>query len=371
VLAGVTAGTAAAALAVAAPAAPAAATRAASAPTAYVVVRGGIVPVNTATHHAEPMIRLKGQASFMLVAAPDGQTIYGADAGGVTPDSTVTRTAGPRITFHSVRDIALTPNGRALYVAAGRLRIYRVPTATDRPGPPIRTATNAFAVVVAPGGATVYAAGGYGRGSGGRVGEVTPVSTATSRAGHKPWSLGLTPNGKILYAADLGSDTVVPITTATGRAGRPITVPRTPVQVAVAPDGRTAFVVSDPSDGLHGWVTPVRVATGTTGKPVRVSLFLGTLTFAPGGRTAWLPEVVNQDIVPISTATGRAGRPIRLPGYPTSIAFTPSGKTAFVGLQAGLDTYVVPVNLVTRKYSDPIPVGPDFSNLVGPILIIP
>jgi DNA-binding beta-propeller fold protein YncE len=40
--------------------------------------------------------------------------------------------------------------------------------------------------------------------------------------------------------ADDGSDTVVPITIATGAAGTPITVGSTPTAIAITPDGQTA-----------------------------------------------------------------------------------------------------------------------------------
>jgi len=70
---------------------------------------------------------------------------------------------------------------------------------------------------------------------------VTPIYTATNTAGKPipvgsmPWDIAITPNGKTAYVANRGSDTVTPISIVTGRAGTPISVGSSPVAIAITP----------------------------------------------------------------------------------------------------------------------------------------
>ena len=42
-----------------------------------------------------------------------------------------------------------------------------------------------------------------------------------------------------------------------------------PTAIAITPDGRTAYVVSD-GNGQAGWVTPIRTASNTALRPIRL-----------------------------------------------------------------------------------------------------
>lgn len=168
----------------AATAAGATATGAASTPTAYVVVPGSLVPVNIAGRSSGTPIAYKGATIRQLVATPDHAKLYGADGFGVIPFDVATQTAEPRLNFHRVQAIAVTPNGKTLFVAAGALRVYPVSTATDKPGPPIKIHNNAFAIAITPNGKTLYAVGNF------EIGEVTPVNIATRRPAAPSMSAG-------------------------------------------------------------------------------------------------------------------------------------------------------------------------------------
>jgi YVTN family beta-propeller protein len=58
---------------------------------------------------------------------------------------------------------------------------------------------------------------------------------------------------------------VIPIRTATNTALAPVKVGRIPQAIAITPDGKTAYVVSQ-----FGTVTPIRTATNTALPPVKV-----------------------------------------------------------------------------------------------------
>ncbi|MGH3255622.1 MAG: YncE family protein [Streptosporangiaceae bacterium] len=74
-----------------------------------------------------------------------------------------------------------------------------------------------------------------------------------------PDALAIAPSGEVVYVVDGNSDEVTPIVTATGRAGRAVAVGYSPV--AVETSGATAYVVSS----IAGTVTPLAAASGRAG----------------------------------------------------------------------------------------------------------
>jgi len=110
---------------------------------------------------------------------------------------------------------------------------------------------------------------------------VIPISTATNTAGRPiktgllPTALVVTPNGKTLYVTNVDSGTVTPISTATNTAGKAIKVGKSPLFIAVTPNGDTVFVVS--YGRTAGIVVPIATSTNTAGKAIEIK---GT---QPGG----------------------------------------------------------------------------------------
>jgi DNA-binding beta-propeller fold protein YncE len=112
---------------------------------------------------------------------------------------------------------------------------------------------------------------------------VTPVNTATNTAGkaievsslkgYENSSLAIAPDGKTLYAAGFLATSndpgyLIPLTTATGAAGKAIKVASYPVAIGVTPNGATAYVVCEGFVGVPGGVVPVDTATATAGKTI-------------------------------------------------------------------------------------------------------
>jgi DNA-binding beta-propeller fold protein YncE len=164
---------------------------------------------------------------------------------------------------------------------------------------------------------------------------------------------------------------VVPVSLSTGTTGKPIPVSMPAGAIAIAPDGATAYVTSF-SDAWTGsrwrdWagkVTPVNLATGTLGKPILVGGAPSDIAITPNGATAY---VVNTDdintVIPVNLATGIPGKPIPDPEGPEAIAIAPDGATAYVTNGSGgsndQDGSVTPINLATGTPGKPIPVGGD------------
>jgi hyaluronoglucosaminidase len=74
--------------------------------------------------------------------------------------------------------------------------------------------------------------------------------------------------GPVAYVTS-GQDTVIPISTATNTAGKPIRVTGTGM-ITVTPNGKTVYVASESPKGV---VTPISTATNRAGKPIKVGTF--------------------------------------------------------------------------------------------------
>lgn len=127
-------------------------------------------------------------------------------------------------------------------------------------------------------------------------------------------ALAMSPSGKTLYVAASGIvnpriNFVVPVSTTTKKVGKPIKSAR-----AFTPDGQTAFVATESA------VYPVFTATGKVGRPIRTRFSPLAIAIAPDGHTAWVTGFDDHSgkdfgvgyLLPISTATDRPGKPIKL-----------------------------------------------------------
>ncbi len=203
-------------------------------------------------------------------------------------------------------------------------------------------------------------------------GTVVPVSLATDRPGRPIRAVReidcagcgdivIAPDGRTVYVSGYGRSLshsseafeVTPVDTVTRAAGRPILLPsggRIVGTIEITPDGRTAYVLDMPP-GL----APVNLVARTALRPIRISnaLYpLGEMAITPGGKMAY---ALNGDaVVPVRTATSTALRPIQLgAGYDaTSITITPDGSTAYVTSQTSPE--VIPVDLATNTALKPI-----------------
>ncbi len=226
-------------------------------------------------------------------------------------------------------------------------------------------------------GPTVYA--GYDRANG--AGAVIPVSTATNKAG-KPIRIGfgrtattvqiaVTPDGKTAYVLNPEAFTVIPISTATNTAGKPISDRPQPESTARHPSRspRTARPLYVANTGQHA-VVPISTATNTTGKPIPVGSGPQEIAFTPDGKTAYVVSYGTSgagrgSVTPISTATNTAGKPIRTAIGSLEIVITPDGKTAY----AYSGSTLTPIRTATNTAGKPILLHTNFGE--GAIAITP
>jgi YVTN family beta-propeller protein len=121
--------------------------------------------------------------------------------------------------------------------------------------------------------------------AGPQSGAVIPVSTATNHA-RRPIQvaggaveIAIAPNGRTAYVSALSADSVIPISTATNAPGAAIRVGQRPEGIAITPDGKTAYVANDGS----GTVTAINTTTttNTAEKTIKVGGAPGAIVITP------------------------------------------------------------------------------------------
>jgi DNA-binding beta-propeller fold protein YncE len=249
-------------------------------------------------------------------------------------------TGAPR---HPAAGPAKMTRPSTVYVLTGVGAVRPIPSATDKPGKTIPVG-NGQIMAITPDGKTIYVGDDY-------VSEeqpkpaVVPVSTVTDTAGKPiqleevPSQILITPNGKTAYVLGLaaGPAEIIPIATATNSPEKPITVGMTgggAYQMAITPDGTTLYVISSTRAGeAPSYVIPIATATNTPGKPIKIqNADVGEIVMNPDGRTAYAigQSTTGTEIVPITTATNTPGKPVRVAPLAGAQAITPDGQILYL-----------------------------------------
>jgi DNA-binding beta-propeller fold protein YncE len=199
----------------------------------------------------------------------------------------------------------------------------------------------AVSIGVEPNGAKAYAVV-VGSDEAGSPGVLVPISTKTNIAGKAidvgvdPQSVAFNPNGRFAYVvngfdaattAPSAPGTITPVNLTEGVSGAPIKVGTNPGNLAITPNGQTAYVTD--SNALNGdptTITPVNLTTNTPEKTIDVAARAIAITL--NGATAF--ALGQNGVIPIATATNRVGKTIEIRGLPQAIALSPDGQTAWV-----------------------------------------
>lgn len=315
----------------------------ANARTAYVATSSDtVVPVSLASNSAGRPIKVPGVIDDPFViqagASPNGRTVYevgmtGGNGATVTPIDTATNTAGPVITIKKAEPqyFAVAPNGKTAYLSTPE-GLFRISAATN-------TASNA---------------------------------PDCSRSGCR--GMAFTPDGKALYVIG-GAKTVIMLRTASNTVLARIKIPAIssgiPFNIGITPNGKTAYVVDGTAGAKPGQnsVVPINLATRTPLAPIKIWApgLADGLVIAPDGRTAYV--LSSRAVTPIDTATNQAEPAVELPesaGYAYFMALTPDGKTLYVltprgvvPIRTGSGTVLPTIKVPKLCGSSPIAVTPD------------
>ena len=284
---------------------------------------------------------------------------------GSPPYSGLLRTTDAGRTWHQVRFVGLHEPVTAYVANSGSGTVTAISTATSRVLKTIKVGFDDTAIAITPDGGTAYVVspdcGPCMTARSLPYGTVTPIDTAANKALKAikvdGSNLAITPDGKTAYVLADSSPTgspshaVIPIRTATNTAGKAIRVGSGPDAIAITPDGRTAYV----ANGRSGTVTPIRTATNKALAPITVGSGPDAVAITPDGRTAYVANGRSGTVTPIRTATNKALAPIRVGSGPDAVAITPDGRTAYVA--NGRSGTVTPIRTATNAAGRAIGVG--------------
>jgi YVTN family beta-propeller protein len=181
----------------------------------------------------------------------------------------------------------------------------------------------------------------------------------------RPVSVALTPNGREAVLADGKSGVVTVIDTATREVMdefKPFWL--TSEQVAVAPDGKAAYVTANaveptPAGGEGVWSINPEYPGAIQITPVGGKA--SAIAVTPDGDYAYVGVAPDQ-IKTIYTRSGHVvGEPIPVEGLPTSIVFTPDGATAYV-VSEGVDAVQV-LDTARKEVVETIPTAVEPSSV--------
>jgi YVTN family beta-propeller protein len=294
-----------------------------------------------------------------------------------------------------------------LAIVAGACGSSTTPPTTTTTLPPLPPQIYAYVTMIGPGAnignghsvipvnvslggtgaGTAIAAGTYPDGSRAYVtnydsDSVTPIDLLTGKdlpsillsptAG--PAGIAIAPDGKTAYVTDAGApgtlgDTITPIDLATDKTLPPITVGFGPQGIAITPDGARAYVadagaiVSGQTGVIGSTVTPVDLSTGRALPPIVVGNAPTAVAVTPDGSTVLVGNANSGSVSPIDVASDTAGSPISVQGGPVSIAISPTQPTtAYVADEIANESTtgnVTPIDTTTDTAGPPIAVGKD------------
>lgn len=173
------------------------------------------------------------------------------------------------------------------------------------------------------------------------------VSTGMSSEG-APEDVAITPDGKTAYVVT--NDEVVPIDVATNKAGAPISIPIFGRAIAITPDGRFAYVTSV---FVTDVVTKIDLATNTAVAEIPVGDNLFGVAVTPDSRTVYVASSNDGSVYPIDVATNAVGPAIPVGTFPSAVAVTPDGTSAYV-LRSS-EAKLVRIDVATNAVTGSIP----------------
>lgn len=241
----------------------------------------------------------------------DGTRLYVSDADGnaVSVFNTVTASLVTTIAVGSFpQGITISPDGKTIYVAnANSSDISVINASTNTVTATIPLSVPAEYMAISPDGTILYTNGGQ------------VINTATNTvSGSIPFSAGgivISPDGKFLYEADIGTNSLLVISTSTGQVVTSVPVAGNPYPVAISPDGASVYVASQ----ALNTVSVVNTATNKVVNTINVGNEPDALSLTPDGTQLYVTDYQDNTVYVIATATGKVKKTIGVNSLPGAI----------------------------------------------------
>ncbi len=263
-------------------------------------------------------------AQISLTALTPHAYITNQGNGTVTVVNVINNTISTIAGFtHTLRVVAVTPNGLYAYVGSddGLLRI--IDTTTNVVLPIVIDVAGASALAISPNGNYVYATG--------HNNIVNVVSTATNTVVasvtgfNRPQDIAITLDSAYAYITDFGSSSVIVVRTSDNMIVDTITGFNEPLGISISPNGLYAYV----TDIGNGTVSVIRLLDNTV---TNVISGFGSPRYAastPNGTYLFVSDLTNGEVAVAQTSDYMVidSFPVN---RPSSLAFTPDGAYVYV-----------------------------------------
>jgi len=303
------------------------------------IADGTISVINTSTNTQVATISTNGAGA--VAVTPDGTRAYVVTGGGVSVIDTATNTVvGSPIpigteTFGLFIGIAITPNGRSVYVAnSGSGTVSVIATASNTVVDTIPVGTSPSGIAITPDGTHAYVVDSNVGLSG--TSNVFVIDIATNTVvdtipvGALPIGIAITPDGTHAYVANAGDDTIGVIEITTNTVVDTIPLGVGPVGVAITPDGTQVYVVCV-ADALAQTqaVSVIATASNTVVSSIPVGLrfpnaaYMG-LAVTPDGTGVYVANGGANTLSVISTSSNTVTGSVTVGNGPVAVAFSPA-----------------------------------------------
>lgn len=308
-------------------------------------------PIQVGAYPSDIAITPDGRRAFVTVAS-----------GGVWAIDTATdQVARPAIPITGAPiQIAITPDGGTAYVAnafSANVSVLDLQLSQVLVDSPISVESEPEGIVISPDGKTAYIL----RGTAGRTG-LTVFDIWTNRVvasiplGIEPTDLAIAPDGRTVYVTEASlessSNGVLRIDTETNEVvGRiPMAEPPSsggPRAIAISPGGRWAYVLG-PDSSVQVIDTD---ANEVVGSPIPVEAGVTDIAIAPDGQTAYLTNYFSNSVSVVDTRTNRVvGDQIPVGTAPSAIAIAEDLPSVRVGCpESGPDSCRLSIQAMTRR----------------------
>ena len=167
--------------------------------------------------------------------------------------------------------------------------------------------------------------------------------------------------GTFAYVANSGASTVSVISTTTNTVVANISVPSGANYIALAPNGKTAYVANA---GSPGTVSVVNLTTKTVTTTVTVQNVPHGMGVTPNGTLVYVTNYQSATVSVISTLTNAVVATTAVGTHPESVAISPDSSTAYVTAANGLISVIrtadnTVVNTINLQFTYGSAVSPD------------
>ena len=266
-----------------------------------------------------------------VAVSPDGRTLYVANQGSrvlSVVDAASRRVSSVRLR-NTPRFVATSGDGRLVYVSMyeddkSGSGVAVVDAARHKVVRYVTTGTQPYTLAVGPDGrlwvpihsrrrVEIYTAGG--RRPAGRV--VVPPN---------PHAVAFSADRRRAFTADHEASVVSIIDMRTDRVLKSIPVSRAPHSVAVSPNGRTVLVAGYEADAAN----LIDAVTLRRSGPFRVGRKPQSVAFAADGMHAYVVNEGDDTVSVLDGHTGRVTATVRVGRSPRTVAVSPDGRLAYV-----------------------------------------